>query len=224
MKRIVSRDKVQGARRWLRGPCREPRTSNLEPDSGLTLVELIICVTIRQHSGLRRAAGGALPGQAPAGARTAPRPVGDARRHRQVQGRRRPRRHPGQGGQHGLSARPADPGGRSGRQGQEGAVPARHPGRPHDQIHRLGPALQPGRRRLRLLGQPERLRRLHQERRHRARRDKVQAHGKPRHNSAPAPRPPGSRSKVQGPGRCLPDACHPRTSNLAPRPSTPASR
>ena len=37
---------VPGLRRWLRGQSLEPRTSNLEPDSGLTLIELIICVTI----------------------------------------------------------------------------------------------------------------------------------------------------------------------------------
>jgi general secretion pathway protein G len=30
----------------LRGRCLEPRTSNLEPEAGLTLIELIICVTI----------------------------------------------------------------------------------------------------------------------------------------------------------------------------------
>ena len=46
MKRKGSRDKVQGLRRWLRGCSLEPRASNLGPDSGLTLVELIICVTI----------------------------------------------------------------------------------------------------------------------------------------------------------------------------------
>ncbi len=39
--------------------------------------------------------------------------------------------------------------------------------------HRLGPPLQPGRRRLRLLRRPERLRRPHQEPRHRPRRNKV---------------------------------------------------
>ena len=32
--------------RWLRGPHLEPRTLNLAPEAGLTLVELIICVTI----------------------------------------------------------------------------------------------------------------------------------------------------------------------------------
>ena len=37
---------VPGLRRWLRGRSLGPRTSNLEPDSGLTLIELIICVTI----------------------------------------------------------------------------------------------------------------------------------------------------------------------------------
>jgi general secretion pathway protein G len=46
VKRKGSRDKAQGSRRWLRGRFLEPRTSNLGPDSGLTLVELIICVTI----------------------------------------------------------------------------------------------------------------------------------------------------------------------------------
>lgn len=44
---------VQGSRRWLRGLCPAPRTSGPAPrtsgparDAGLTLVELIICVTI----------------------------------------------------------------------------------------------------------------------------------------------------------------------------------
>ena len=46
MKRKGPRDKVQGLRRWLRGRCLEPRTSNLGPESGLTLIELIITVAI----------------------------------------------------------------------------------------------------------------------------------------------------------------------------------
>jgi general secretion pathway protein G len=37
---------MRGSRRWLRGRSLEPRTSNLEPEAGLTLIELIICVTI----------------------------------------------------------------------------------------------------------------------------------------------------------------------------------
>jgi len=41
-----ARFEVQGSRRWLRGRCLEPRTLNLEPEAGLTLIELIICVTI----------------------------------------------------------------------------------------------------------------------------------------------------------------------------------
>ena len=40
------RNKLQGLMRCLRGPYLEPRTSNLGPEAGLTLVELIICVTI----------------------------------------------------------------------------------------------------------------------------------------------------------------------------------
>ena len=46
MKRTGTRDKGQGSRHGLRGRSLEPRPSNLGPDSGLTLVELIICVTI----------------------------------------------------------------------------------------------------------------------------------------------------------------------------------
>ena len=46
MKVRGARFELQGSRRWLRGCCLEPRSSNLEPEAGLTLVELIICVTI----------------------------------------------------------------------------------------------------------------------------------------------------------------------------------
>jgi len=46
VKRKGTRDKGQGSRHGLRGRSLEPRASNLGPDSGLTLVELIICVTI----------------------------------------------------------------------------------------------------------------------------------------------------------------------------------
>ena len=46
MKVRVARFELQESRRWLRGHSLDPRASNLEPDSGLTLVELIICVTI----------------------------------------------------------------------------------------------------------------------------------------------------------------------------------
>lgn len=41
-----ARCEVRGARRWLRGSCLKPRISNLEPDAGLTLIELIITITI----------------------------------------------------------------------------------------------------------------------------------------------------------------------------------
>jgi general secretion pathway protein G len=46
VKRKGSRDKVQGSGHWLRGRSLEPRTTDLAPDTGLTLVELIICVAI----------------------------------------------------------------------------------------------------------------------------------------------------------------------------------
>ena len=41
-----ARFEVQGARREARPSCREPRTLQLAPDSGLTLIELIITITI----------------------------------------------------------------------------------------------------------------------------------------------------------------------------------
>jgi general secretion pathway protein G len=43
---VGSERKVRGPGRWVRGSHLEPRTSNLGPDSGLTLVELIITVAI----------------------------------------------------------------------------------------------------------------------------------------------------------------------------------
>jgi len=108
-----------------------------------------------------RFSGGAhcpLSGQAPKRAPVAARPVGDARRHRPLQGRSRHARLPDQGGQPELSARPGDAGERRGRAGQEGQVSAQDSGGPNDRQGRVGVALHARRPDVGLLRGAERFR------------------------------------------------------------------
>ena len=98
-----------GSRSHLCASRRQHRVSKVH-ERGLTLVELIVTVAILSILASAAVPIAALPGQAPKGARTALRPVDDARRHRPLQGRRRQRRLPDQGGQPELSARPRNAG------------------------------------------------------------------------------------------------------------------
>ncbi|MCK7482387.1 MAG: type II secretion system GspH family protein [Candidatus Moduliflexus flocculans] len=106
--------------------------------------------------------------------RAGPGPAPGARGHRRLEEARRREEDRGRRGHRGLSAHSGGPGqgrrGRGqGRQGpgigpqEDGQVPPPHPQGPHDQLHRLGPPVLPGRLRLRRLGRGECVRCLHEE-------------------------------------------------------------
>ena len=114
------------------------------------------------------------------GSRAAALAARDADRDRQVQGRGRHGPDPGDGDPHRqrrLSAGSRDARrGRHGRQRRVGAqaqVPAPDPDRSADELDRVGPARLSGPAGLVRLGRTERLRRLHEGGRHRARRHEV---------------------------------------------------